>query len=818
MIQLHRSNGLDSLLASGPKRLFFIVRWWLIALTFVTLGLQAEPEPTRIIKVGVLNDNYPFSYAANSGQIEGFVVELLTEIERVTNLHLERKVGGTREINGAFESGQLDLLQSYVRSPERESFTDFSQPYLKMNGSIFVRKDSPPINNLTDLKGRRVMVHRGSKGEQVLRTAGLSNSIVYVDSVEESLRRLDAGENDATLVGRLSGLAIVHQLDLRHITPTGEPAYEADYCFAVRKGDEELLRRIDEGILILRQPGGAYEKIYRKWFGQLGGYTRRDVLLAVTVGLGIALLIAIWALTRQRALHRRILSQAEELKASEERYREVFESSMGALLVLTPTTNSPPDHKIADANPRALHLLQLTTPPLPETLLSKVMADGLELGKRIAAALAPGATNPFEYVRPRGADPRWLRVSVGPMGGRILAVLADISEAKDAEERMRKHDELLRQHQKLEAIGTMAGGIAHDFNNILTGIIGNAELARMDIAEDHTARPFLDEILGCSGRAKKLVRQILTFCRKDEARREIIKARTIIEEVLSLLRATAPKSVEFIHQTAPHTCHIEADPTQLHQMLLNVCTNAIHAMHDKTGRIEIHEDCVEVIEGETAQYGRLRTGRYAHLSIKDNGCGMSAELQRRIFEPFFTTKAPGEGTGLGLSVVHGILQSHGGDITVYSKPGHGTAVHLYLPASAHKAVVEPVKKSIPRGCGEKILLIDDEPTITKSVRQILEKIGYKPTPFTDPREALEAFRREPSSYKAVICDLTMPIMNGLEIAEQVIPACPFILMSGFVSDTDHVRAEKLGVFRVIEKPIDLPALAGLLAECFQQRR
>ena len=815
MIQQHSFNRLDRLLHGGQKRFFAVVCLLFFALTCATPYLQAEPAQTRTIKVGVLNDNYPFSYADNGGNIEGFVVELMAEIEKVSNLQLERKVGGTREINGAFETGQLDLLQSYAPSPERAAFADFSQPYLKMSGSIFVRRDSPSINNLTDLKGRHVMVHHGSKGEQVLRAAGLADSIVYVASVEESLRMLDAGENDATLVGRLSGLAIVQRLDLKNIHATGDPVYDVDYCFAVRKGDEELLRRIDESILILHQPGGAFEKIYRKWFGQLGGYTRRDVLLAVTIGLGIALLIAIWALARQRTLHRRILIQAEELKASEKRYREVFESSLDAVLVLSRISSDSSEFRISDANPKALHLLQLNAPPKAQVLLTEVIADGAELGKRIADALAPGTSSAFEYERTIGPSRCWLKASVGPIGKRTLVVIADITETKQAEERVRKHDEHLRQHQKLEAIGTMASGIAHDFNNILTGIVGNAELARMDVPQDHVAQEFLSEILGCSNRARKLVRQILTFCRKGEGRHENIATGAIINEVLSLIRATTPKSIEFIYHTTPDACKIKADPTQLHQVLLNLCTNSIHAMREKTGRIEIAEEAINLLKEESAQHGRLRPGRYAHISIKDNGSGMSPEVLERIFEPFFTTKAPGDGTGLGLSVVHGIMQSHGGDITVYSKTGQGTIFHLYFPAASDKTVLAVDKGTITRGNGERILLIDDEGTITHAARQILHKIGYQPIPFTNPVEALEEFHRAPSAFKAVLCDLTMPKMSGLEIAKQIIPACPFILMSGYISDADHDRALKIGVYRVVEKPLDVQTLSSLLAECLK---
>ncbi|MEK7780055.1 MAG: transporter substrate-binding domain-containing protein [Verrucomicrobiota bacterium] len=295
----------------------------LIATLFALVANIGFSQPTNVApktRVGVLVDNYPFSFRGTDGRIQGFAYELLQEVEKVMGLRFERIEGTTKEINAAFQEGRIDLLQSFARSPEREATAEFSVPYLTMSGQVFVREGGLDIKTLAELKGRKVMVHRGSLGEQFLQRAGLQESIVYVESVEQALVRLDRGEVDATLATRLTGLSLAHRLELKHlrVLEMEIEGFNVDYCVAVQKGNYAHLSRINEGIALLVRTG-KFDELYRKWFGFVTptGYTREQILLATAVGLALALGVAMWAVGRQRALRRQISVRTESLRTSE---------------------------------------------------------------------------------------------------------------------------------------------------------------------------------------------------------------------------------------------------------------------------------------------------------------------------------------------------------------------------------------------------------------------------------------------------------------------------------------------------------------------
>src|SRR5262249_14632886 len=365
----------------------------------------------------------------------------------------------------------------------------------------------------------------------------------------------------------------------------------------------------------------------------------------------------------------------------------------------------------------------------------------------------------------------------------------------------------LRQAQKMEAIGTLAGGIAHDFNNILTAILGYTELALDDIRHEGHAWRYLHEVHKAGLRAKTLVQQILTFSRRTEQLRIPVQLPVLLEEALALLRASLPSTIEIHQAITQDVGPVLADPTQLHQVLLNLCANAAHAMRETGGRLEVRLEAVDVDEQVTAQQPELQPGPYVCITVTDTGHGMTPEIMERIFEPFFTTKGPGEGTGMGLALVHGIITNHGGTVLVASIVGQGTTFTVYLPCSAdlgqaQAALEGSLLTDIPTGA-ERVLLVDDEVALVHLGEAILRRLGYEVVACTSSTEALEVFRVAPQRFDLVITDQTMPHMTGERLAQalrHLRPDIPIILCTGFSHAMHAERAPELRIDAFLMKP------------------
>jgi len=379
----------------------------------------------------------------------------------------------------------------------------------------------------------------------------------------------------------------------------------------------------------------------------------------------------------------------------------------------------------------------------------------------------------------------------------------------------------LQQVMKLQAIGTLAGGIAHDFNNILFPIVGYTELTMDDIPEDCQARKNLEEILKATHRAKELVQQILTFSRQGCQERKPLKIQFLIKEALKLLRATIPSSIEIESNVDEGCGPIKGDPTQIHQVIMNLCTNAYHAMQATGGKLEVGLKEVAISYERSLERVGMKVGPHLELTVKDAGHGMEPEVLERIFEPYYTTKEQGKGTGLGLSVIHGIIKNHGGDISVTSKPGKGTEFTVYLPVidDVDEETEIVASAGATRG-SERILLIDDEKQIIDMEQQILERLGYKVTAKTDSEEALEEFAALPDRFDLVITDMTMPKMTGDQLARklmQIKPNIPVILCTGFNETIDEEKALAMGIDKFVMKPIVKDVLAGTIRSVLDSR-
>jgi PAS domain S-box-containing protein len=403
----------------------------------------------------------------------------------------------------------------------------------------------------------------------------------------------------------------------------------------------------------------------------------------------------------------------------------------------------------------------------------------------------------------------------------IWSSVEDISALKKAENEKQKLAQKLQQLYKMEAIGTLAGGIAHDFNNILFPIMGHTEMLLMDTPEDSSTLDSLKKIYAGANRAKELVKQILTFSRQENVDLQLIKLQPIVKEALKLIRSTIPTTIEIKQDVHPDCGVIKADPTQIHQIVMNLATNAYHAMEETDGEMkvslkEVEFGTLDLIDPD------MVPGVYACLTVADTGVGMDKTLIDKIFDPFFTTKAMGKGTGMGLSVVHGIVAALGGAIHVYSEPEKGTEFNVYFPIEKNilKEKVTNSKTEIQGGT-EHILLVDDEESIITMEKQILERLGYQVTSLTSSIEALEAFRANPEKFDLIITDMAMQKMPGDKLAGEMIKIrsdIPILLCTGFSETMSEEKIKFIGIKGLLLKPIIIKDLAKKIRESLDQSK
>ena len=403
----------------------------------------------------------------------------------------------------------------------------------------------------------------------------------------------------------------------------------------------------------------------------------------------------------------------------------------------------------------------------------------------------------------------------------MVSVHTDITERKRSEEEKEQLYIQLQQVQKMESIGTLAGGIAHDFNNMLGIIVGNTELAMDDVPEWNPARNNLNEIRTASMRARDVVKQILAFSRQSPQEMKPVRISPIIKESLKLLRSSIPTTIEIHQDTSSESDTVRADPTQINQVLINLCTNAAHAMGEKGGALEVSLKNIEIDEDSAIHYHDLPSGRYVRLKVSDTGHGIEPKILERIFDPYFTTKGVGEGSGMGLSVVHGIVKAHGGDILVDSELGKGTTFQVLFPCTASKPEPEiEITAEIPRG-NESILFVDDEKAMVDAIQPMIERLGYIVTARTSSIEALGAFRANPDRFDLVITDFTMPNMTGMELAKELLKLrsdIPVILCTGYSAHINEDKAKGSGIRAFVMKPVVLGEIANTIRKVLDQEK
>jgi len=506
----------------------------------------------------------------------------------------------------------------------------------------------------------------------------------------------------------------------------------------------------------------------------------------------------------------------KKLRESEERFRQLAENINEVFWITDPTMHeliyvSPAYEKIWGRSCASLFAS-------PRDWLEVIHPK--DIGRVVQAAADTINSGSYEatyrILRPDKTE-RWIHDRGFPVRNAAGEIHRIVGIAEDITER-RKLEEQFRQAQKMEFLGQLAGGIAHDFNNILAATVGNVYLAKMDAAGQPALLESLEEISDATVRATELVSQILTFSRQSKPDRVAVKLNDVVMEAGKLLRSSVPAAIRIQLELAEAPA-VLANATAIHQVIMNLGTNAWHAMRHQTGVLKIEMRVLEVDEDFASTHPDLHPGRYVQLSVSDTGCGMDGATLEHMFEPFFTTKGVGEGTGLGLAVVHGIMKSHDGGISVHSKPGEGTTFHLFFPVIETEVVaVKNEDAPIPRGQGEHVLFVDDEAVLAGMGKRVLERLGYIVTTQTSALEAITAVRDHPGGVDLVITDLTMPGMDGVKLGRQLLQLradLPIIIATGYGGAMMNEKVLELGFRDLLNKPYNVRTLGETLRRVLQ---
>lgn len=499
----------------------------------------------------------------------------------------------------------------------------------------------------------------------------------------------------------------------------------------------------------------------------------------------------------------------EELRQSEERFRALHDASFGGIVIHDQGV-------IIDCNQGLSKIsgytrgeligmdgLQLIAPNWRSVVMEKIRL-GHEASYDVEGLRKNGSTYPLS-----------LRGSNIPYKGNEVRVteFRDITERRQAEEERKQLEDQLMKVQRMEVIGTLAGGVAHDFNNILSAILGNVDLARNLTPTTSPTAKLLDKALTAIQRATLLVNQILAFSRQEDTKRQLLRVAPIIKEAIKLLRPLLPSTIEIIQHIQDDIRPILADPTQIHQILMNLCTNAFHVMELTGGTLTISLKNADFTSADLQKYPGVNPGHFVIITVGDSGPGIAPEVRDRIFDPYFTTKEVGKGTGMGLAIVHGIVKNYEGFMTVNSELGEGTWFNIHLPAVEHAEPAVKVEDRVVTGGSERILLVDDEEIVADMSRSMLEHLGYKVTVFTNSVEAFSVFQNTPLLFDVVITDQTMPAMTGFDLAQRMLtirPDIPIIICTGYSGTVSEEEAKAKGVRGFAMKPLAIKDISTLI--------
>ncbi len=784
----------------------------IVASFFLPAILWAQAPVPEVILVRGDHNFPPYEFLDETGRPAGFNIDLIRAVCETMDLQPNIQLGSWQGVRRQLEEGQIDLLSGMAYSPERDQKVDFSEAHSLLGLVLFVREGTS-IQSLADLRGRQLIVQRGSIMHDFALKNNLSSQLITVQDSIDGLRLLASGEHDAALLAEMQGRYLLRKFRLTNLKVLSTPISNYEYCFAVKEADTALRRKLNQGLAIVKRTN-RYREIRNKWFGVLQADSPANFSaifrMLIWWGLAVLFLLAtslLWSFSLKQKVH----SQTERLQRELAERKQAQEEI--ARLAKFPDEDPNPVLRVSSEGviwygnnssaPLLAHWHCRQGESLPEPWR-----------RQIAEVLAQGQSREVEVQ----CGDQSFALTLAPIAGAdYLNVYGhNITELKRAEEERRKLESKVWDKQRLESLGILAGGVAHDFNNLLSGILGNADLALMDLPADSPAVVSLEGIRTSAYSAAKLTNQMLAYSGKGQFVLQPVNLTELVKQMDDLLRASISKKITLKQQLAPNLPDVEADITQMRQLLMSLVSNAAEAIGDEAcGTITIRTGTLDVAQDTFHEnyLSETHPGK-AHvcLTVSDTGAGMTQEVKSKLFDPFFTTKFTGR--GLGLAAVQGIVRGHGGAIQVQSELHKGSTFQIVLPCG-QRPTPKPATAAAPTGQTDNwqgsgtILVADDEPHMRVVCKAILEKCGFDVLLAEDGQQALELFREHAADLQLVLLDLTMPKKNGDEVFQelcQIRPDIKVILVSGYNESEVNARFGGRGLTGFIHKPFDAAKL------------
>ncbi len=766
-------------------------------------------------------------FMLTDGDVQGIAIDYLTHIFGIHGIKTEyirdAEVTWPEALEHIKHHEVVDMVPTAKITENRQKDMIFTDEYIFAPWVIFTRTDADFVSTIDDLEGKTVSVEEGYVMHRVLKQNYPGIRLKVVSANRENfaqipVRDLSTGVVDAYIGNLLSTYYTIQTKGYTNVKVAAPTPFDNhNQAMAIRSDWPELVSIINKTLASMTP--AEHLTIRNKWLSirYEYGIDKIYVLKWVLSVTGGAFFIIVFVLIWNKRLKTEVIlrkKSEEALRQNEYRYKSA--QRMGNVgnweydLVTETFWGSDQAKQIYGFDPDSR---KFTTEEVENCIparkeVHQALIDLIEKDKpyHLEFDIYPVSGSKMRTIRSHAEIIR--DDSGAPL--KVLGVIQDITDQKIAEQDRETLEHELRLSQKMESIGTLAGGIAHEFNNILSIIIGNNELVMDEVPERSLARQSTEEIRIAGLRARDVVKQLLTFSRRDNAERKVLNIRSVVHETMKLIRSSTPANIEIQQTLSDDVFPVLGNATQINQLLINLCNNAVDAVPGMGGILSIALSNETVDEKHLERHPALKPGRYVKLSVSDNGIGMEKKIIDRIFEPYFTTKEMGKGTGIGLAVVHGIVEKHGGSIIADSHPGQGTMFNILFPA--HEGLLEQETDErivLPTG-KERILYVDDEPSIAKLGKRLLQRLGYMAESTTNPLKALEMVKTDPDQFDLVISDMAMPDMTGDQLIIEILkvrPDMPTIICTGYSGKLSEREAMKLGVSSFVMKPLDKSAFA-----------